>query len=219
MRCYCSSKQTDWSLYVSQCEFALNSSVQDATGNIPFVVLYGCVPQLPLDSHVSSIQQPSVVDFITHRDLVQKQVKANLELAQKTMKTSADRKRREALFTVGQKVWLATTNLPLKLGTRKLAAKFVGPYVLLEEVAPAAWKLQLPDSFRIHPVFHVSQLKAVVGAGPSGFDTQAIELADQEEFEVEKIMDHKLVRRKEYFLIRWRGYSAFEDSWEPLENL
>ena len=59
----------------------------------------------------------------------------------------------------------------------------------------------------------------MVGAGPSGFDTQAIELADQEEFEVEKIMDHKLVRRKEYFLIRWQGYSAFEDSWEPLENL
>lgn len=68
-------------------------------------------------------------------------------------------------------------------------------------------------------MFHVSQLKPVVGAGPSTFDQEAIELADQEEFEVEKILDHKLVRGREYFLIRWRGFSAFEDSWEPLKNL
>ena len=72
------------------------------------------------------------------------------------MKITADKKRRDVELQPGQKVWLATTNLPLKLGTRKLSPKFIGPFELVNEVSPAAWKLKLPASFKIHDVFHVS---------------------------------------------------------------
>lgn len=51
----------------------------------------------------------------------------------------ADRKRRELSFEVGDRVWLATKNLPLRVGTRKLAAIWAGPYVVTGKVGDVAY--------------------------------------------------------------------------------
>jgi hypothetical protein len=37
-----------------------------------------------------------------------------------------------------------------------LAEKFTGPFEVEEQVAPEAWRLALPGTWRVHPVFHSS---------------------------------------------------------------
>ena len=79
------------------------------------------------------------------------------------MQWMANRARRDIEFSVDDLAWLSTRNLPLRAGTRKLAALFAGPFRVVQVVSPVAFKLALPAEWRIHDVFHVSQLKAVHG--------------------------------------------------------
>jgi hypothetical protein len=59
------------------------------------------------------------------------QVQASLREAQDRMAGVANRARRDMSHEVGERVWLCTKHLPLKAGTRKLAAIWAGPFKIL----------------------------------------------------------------------------------------
>jgi len=45
----------------------------------------------------------------------------------------------------------------------KLSQKYYGSYKVLQKIGTMAYKLELPTTSRLHPVFHVSCLKNVIG--------------------------------------------------------
>ena len=59
---------------------------------------------------------------------------------------------------------LLARNLPIHTESRKLSPRYVGPYTIESIVNPAAVRLSLPASLRVHPVFHVSQVKPVLSS-------------------------------------------------------
>ena len=98
---------------------------------------------------------------------------------------------------VGDHVYLrvSPTRGVQRFGVRgKLAPRYVGPYEIIEECGPVAYRLRLPSRLAaIHNVFHISQLKKCIRV--------PTEIIDQQELLVEpdlsyteyplKILDQK----------------------------
>ncbi len=126
-------------------------------------MLHGFVPTLPLDITTSSVQLPAVASFVAARAEIHHQVTTSLAESRRRMEGVANPKRRDSTHAVGDRVWLSSTHLPIRSGARKLSSRWAGPFTIMEAVGQAAYRLELPLSWKIHPVFHVSQLKAAVG--------------------------------------------------------
>jgi len=65
----------------------------------------------------------------------------------------------------------------------KLAPHFVGPYKILKRIGKLAYKLELPTNLaRVHPVFHVSQLRKCLRVPEEQVHTEALDLQDTLEY-------------------------------------
>ncbi|GMI89660.1 hypothetical protein HRI_002635300 [Hibiscus trionum] len=129
----------------------------------PFRALYGRDPPTLISYVDGGSVNPQVDSILQDRDELLCQLKHNLQHAQLRMKNQADKKRREVELTVDYWVFVRLQpyrHLSLRLHRhQKLSPRFFGPYKVTRRIGPVAYKLELPASTRIHPIFHVSQLK------------------------------------------------------------
>jgi len=103
----------------------------------------------------------------------------------------------------------------------KLVERYVGPYEIEEVVLLNAVKLQLPSLMRIHLVVNVSQVvwykKQVKEQRKE--EGKPIEVEGVEEWEVEKILNKRKIRKGEKYLVQWKGFTAENDTWEKEKDL
>lgn len=92
---------------------------------------------------------------------------------------------------------------------------------MLERIGQVAYRLELPDTSRVHPVFHVSQLKLCIGPGtPLSQELPSFD----ELFQVpERVLQQRLRRRSHRTItqvfVQWGGGSEAQATWEDLEAL
>jgi len=163
--------------------------------------------------------------FVERMKRIQKEAKAALGKAQEEMKKFANRKHGEGEeYRVEDLVLLSTKDLKWQMKGRrleKLTECFVGPYRIKEIIFSNTIKLELPKSIKIHPVVNISrvQLYKPQVEGQKKIPPKLVIIEGEEEFKVEKILNKRTVRGKEKFLVRWKGYTVEEDTWENRENL
>ena len=125
---------------------------------------------------------------------------------------------------MGNLVLLSTKDLKWQIKGRrleKLTERFVGLYKVKRIVSSNTIELELPNSIKIHPVVNISRVQLYKSQvkGQKKIPPKPVIIEGEEEFEVKKILNKRTVRGKEKFLVRWKGYTAGEDTWENRENL
>ena len=206
-----------------------NTTFQSATKMIPFKALFGRDPPTLIRYCGGSTSWGSVDQQLLQRDNQLMLLKLNLKRAQQCMKRYTDSKRVERSFELGELAWLKLKPYRQisvqQWDNEKLAPKYFGPFEVVKKIGPVAYQLKLPEGSRVHPAFHVSTLKKVVGAHVVS-DTLVLK-EDKEDERVlvfpEKVLKKRFQQIEEGLiaevLIKWLSRDEDEATWERLEDI
>ena len=134
----------------------------------PFQALYGRTPPTIPYYTITSSSIQVVDDILTQHDQLLRTLKRNLQEAQQRMTCKANAHRQDFEFSIGDLVLLRLH--PYRQSTiaarhsHKLSKRFYGPFSVIARIGQVAYRLGLPESSRIHPVFHISVWKHFRGA-------------------------------------------------------
>ena len=228
LRCMTGDRPKQWAKWLSLVEWWYNTTYHTTLQMTPFEVLYGYLPPHLTIPQIETTIDRDVSEFLQERRLAMQIIKTRLQEAQQRMKHYADKHITERSFEVGD--WVFLRLQPYKQTTLsmrrdyKLAPKFYGPYQILEKIGQVAYKLQLPVTTAIHPVFHVSMLKKKLGNHVVPTPTLPLSNA-QGQFLVEPvaILDRRLVKQGNksavHVKIQWMNIGPEEATWEDYDRM
>ena len=229
LRSVCQFSGKDWADNLDLCEFAINGTESKATGVSPFFANYARELKTPADLGRPTLQVPAAQEFADAMFATITHTRDALERAKRKYDVQVGKKRRPAeRFAPGDRVMLATRHLNLKIESRKLTSKFVGPFEILKAPAKATnpnvvW-LKTPRALRIHMPVNIKDIKRYRSrpedlGGPEEEMPEPIVMDGQDCYEVQEFLAERLHRGRRQLLVMWKGLDLLEATWEPLANM
>ncbi|XP_047979196.1 uncharacterized protein LOC125221113 [Salvia hispanica] len=213
LRCFSSDRPKQWHKRLPWAEYCYNTSTHSPAGTTPFAVVYGRPPPTIQAFLPGEVKAQAVVDTLRSRDEALELLRHHLQRAQQRMTITANKHRRDVHFSVGDSVYLKFR--PHRQSTlfsacnRKLAPRFSGPFRVAARIGESAYRLDLPDLARTHPVFHVSLLKRAIGDEVADQTLPEGLINPEPPFLPESVLDRRVIEREgqqvNQVLLKWEG--------------
>jgi hypothetical protein len=195
LRAYCNYQQNNWKQLLPIVEFCYNNTKSESTGVTPFYANFGYHPRFQPDLKATDSPTPDVSNYVSSLNTLQQELRAEIQWAQAGQAEQANKERQpDPILRKGDKVWLQRKYIKTTRPSNKLDFKLMSPYSILEKIGSKAYKLDLPPSVKIHPVFHISLLEPTTTRnipipGHLQPPPPPIIINNKEEWEVEEITD------------------------------
>lgn len=189
---YVDEHHTDWDCFIPFALYAYRTSVHATTREMPYTMLFGVDPWMPLDIGLTkdTAKPLKSEDIKDYRDQVRmrletawKLAKDNTEAAQMQQTRHYDKNRVDVEYAIGSKVWIY---LPVtkKQHTTKLTHFWCGPFDVIEKITPVTYRVKGVNKRRLDSAIHVTRMKpyldpeAQVPASPDALDDPDLEVND-----------------------------------------
>ena len=202
--------------------FSDNDKIHSPTGHTPFYLDNGWHPWKGIEPRVN-VSNNLATDFVNRMKQVREEASSALKLAQDQMKWFYNRKRGDAIeYQPGDLVYIENSNIKTDRPAKKLNDKQYGPFKVVKKEGKAAYRIQLPTSWKIHPVINEVLLSRYM---PPTFPSQAQPKPPppldpiKNRYKVEEILDSWLKYGKLEYKVYWKDFGKEEDTWEPVINV
>ncbi|QRW18521.1 Retrotransposable element Tf2 protein [Rhizoctonia solani] len=216
LRSYVAVDHLDWAKWLPLAEYAYNNAKHTAMGKSLFELVYGRTPIMNPSQVPANVPEADQVADTLAKEW--KEAEAALQMSKERM---AGTRGTILEFPIGEKVWLDAKNVEIRSNSNKLDPKQLGTFEVTKKISSHAYCLKLPETLKIHDVFYIGLLSKSHKSPSQLFLEQPPPetIEGEEEYKVEQIIDSKRQQGKWFYLIKWKGYSPEDNSWEPKELL
>jgi hypothetical protein len=223
---------TQWPNAIPFLQHLLNSSPANPSKKSPHEIMYGMKVNDPTTLLSPVVTPQNFSSRIEAREA--------LRLAAMDMKRSFDKSHTWKMFSPGDEVLIRLgrgykipadrrTGAQKRLSP-KLQQQFSGPFKVIRRIGRLAYKLDIPDDWRIDNVFPISLLEPWPSPDPYKRhipDPEPLAIDDDGvgRWEIEKIVDKRITRRGRggreitEYRVRWAGFGPDRDWWLPEDQL
>ena len=219
IRLWVNERQDDWDELLPLAEFSSNNAIHSSTQETPFVLDTGRHPRMGFEPRQHPSHLESVNEFKDRMANAIEEAKSALRRAKDDMARYYNQRRTPApQYKVGDKVYVDASDIRTTRPSIKLSHRNLGPFPIQAKVGPNAYRLKLPTILkRLHPVFHVVKLTPAPldpfpGRRPPAAPPPVL-VDDIEEYQVERILNSRVFRRRLQFLVQWEGWGYEHNEW------